>query len=54
MGQLKMRMEVGRFMGVKGGTIRNGRERVKRENGGSIYHLLLCCKFMTLSCGFGM
>jgi hypothetical protein len=40
-------MELGRFMGVKEGTIRNGMEGVKKENGGSILSSMFCCKFMT-------
>lgn len=50
MGQLKIGMELGRFMGVKGGTIRNGREGVKRERWVyySIIYVMFCCKFMTL------
>lgn len=61
MGQLKIGMELGRFMGVKGGTIRNGREGVKREKWVySIIYVMFCCKFMILGvyvflcCGFGM
>jgi hypothetical protein len=46
-GQLKIGMELGRFMGVKGGTIRNGREGVKRERW--VYYSIIYVMFCSVA-----